>query len=378
MSRLFSIALLAALALTFLACKGPAEPAATEAKASAPRPIPEPKLGPTTIVATVNGENITLADLDREGASQLRQVRKQAIEQEHAVRQGVLEAVVAQRLVQAEAKKRGLTEEELIKVEVEDKLSAPTEAQLREFYANNQARMPGPYEQVKDQIGAYLQGQGAQGKLIEYLQQLKSGAQVALTLPPPQMPRVEVEAVGPSKGPAGAPVTMVVFSDFECPYCARSKEVIDQVVREYGDRVRIVFRDFPLPFHANAPKAAEAALCANEQGKFWEFHDHLFAHQDKLEPAALKEAARTLGLDGGAFDDCLDGGTMTATVEKNLEAGREAGVTGTPAFFINGLPLEGAQPYEAFKQALDLELGIPAAAANSTPAGATTNPPGQG
>ncbi len=378
MSRSFPILFLAALSLTLFACKGGSESSAPAAKAASPKASQEPKLGPTTIVATVNGENITLADVDREGAAQLRQARRQAIEQEHAIRQGVLEAMVAQRLVQAEAKKRGLSEEELIKVEVEEKVTPPTEAQMREFYANNQARMPGPYDQVKEQLGAYLQGQSAQGKLIEYLQELRSGAQVALTLPPPQMPRVDVEAIGPSKGPTNAPVTMVVFSDFECPYCARSKAVIDQVVRDYGDKVRIVYRDFPLPFHANAPKAAEAALCADEQGKFWEFHDHLFANQDKLQLAALKETARTLGLDGAAFDACLDGGKMTARVEKNLEAGREAGVTGTPAFFINGLPLEGAQPYAAFKQALDLELGIPAAAADPTAGGSAPAPGKQG
>lgn len=363
-----ALALLAVAALLTVACQGGAEqaPAAeTPAKPAAAGKVP---LGPTTIVAVVNGENITLADVDKEAAAPLRQLRRQAVEQEHNLRQGALEAMVAKRLVEAEAKKRGLSDEELLRVEIEQKTPAPSEAEMQEFYANNQARMPGTFDQVKGQLGPYLQNQKAQARLVEYVGQLRNAAQVTLSLPPPEMPRVEVAATGPARGPAGAPVTIVVFSDFECPYCARAKPVIDQITSTYGDKVRIVFRDYPLPFHAKAPKAGEAGHCADAQGKFWAYHDHLFDNQQRLEVADLKAAAVAVGLDAAAFDACLDGGAMAEKVSQNMEAGQEAGVSGTPAFFINGLQLDGAQPFEAFKPIIDAELGV-------TPAPA---PPAQG
>ncbi len=368
----FALALLCLAALLTIACQGGAEKAPAADAAAKPAPAAgKVPLGPTTIVAVVNGENITLADLDKEAAAQLRQLRRQAIEQEHALRQGALEAMVAKRLVEAESKKRGVSEEALLKVEIEEKTPPPTEAEMREFYANNQARMPGPYEQMKDQLGPYLRNQKAQARLMEYIGQLRAASQVTMTLPEPEMPRVEVAATGPSRGPADAPVTVVVFSDFECPYCAQSKPVLDQIASTYGEKVRIVFRDYPLPFHAKAPKAGEAGHCADAQGKFWAFHDYLFANQGKLEVADLKAAAVAVGLDAAAFDACLDGGKMAEAVTKNTEAGREAGVSGTPAFFINGLPLVGAQPFEAFKPIIDAELGV-------TPAPAQPAKPAQG
>nr|MCU0254372.1 DsbA family protein [Acidobacteriota bacterium] len=258
--------------------------------------------------------------------------------------------------------------QELLKVEIEEKTPPPTEAEMREFYANNQARMPGPFEQVKDQLGPYLRNQKAQARLMEYITQLRTASQVTLTLPEPELPRVDVAATGPARGPANAPVTVVVFSDFECPYCAKSKPVIDQIASTYGDKVRIVFRDYPLPFHAKAPKAGEAGHCADAQGKFWAYHDYLFDNQGKLEVADLKAAAAAVGLDTAAFDACLDSGKMAENVKLNTEAGQEAGVSGTPAFFINGRPLDGAQPFEAFKQVIDAELGVTPAAAPAKPA----------
>jgi len=365
----FTLALLGLAALVTAACQGGAEKAPAADTAAKPAIAAKVPLGPTTIVAVVNGENVTLADVDKEAAAQLRQLRRQAVEQEYALRQGALEAMVAKRLVGAEAKKRGVSEEELLKVEIEQKTPPPTEAEMREFYTQNQARMPGPFDQVKSQLGPYLHNQKAQARLVEYITELRSASQVTLSLPQPELPRVEVAATGPARGPAGAPVTMVVFSDFECPYCAKSKPVIDQVASTYGDKVRIVFRDYPLPFHAKAPKAAEAGHCADAQGKFWAYHDYVFEHQDKLEVADLKAAAVAVGLDAAAFDACLDGGKMAEVVQKNADAGKEAGVSGTPAFFINGRPLDGAQPFDAFKQIIDAELGVvPSAAAPPKPA----------
>ena len=160
----------------------------------------------------------------------------------------------------------------------------------------------------------------------------------------------------PSRGNPKAPVTIVEFSDFQCPYCVRARPAVARVREVYGDKVRFAFRHFPLDFHAQAEKAGEAAACAGEQGKFWEMHDLLWTNTAKLQVPDLKAHAATLGMDAAAFSQCLDSGRHSGLVASDLEAGQGYGVSGTPAFFVNGRPLVGAQPFEAFAQVIDDEL----------------------
>ena len=160
----------------------------------------------------------------------------------------------------------------------------------------------------------------------------------------------------PSRGNPKAPVTIVEFSDFQCPYCVRARPAVARVREVYGDKVRFAFRHFPLDFHQQAEKAGEAAACAGEQGKFWEMHDLLWANSAKLQVPDLKAHAATLGLDAAAFGPCLDSGRYAHLVEGDLAAGQGYGVSGTPAFFVNGRPLVGARPFEAFAQVIDDEL----------------------
>jgi protein-disulfide isomerase len=162
----------------------------------------------------------------------------------------------------------------------------------------------------------------------------------------------------PGRGPEDAAVTIVEFSDFQCPYCARfQEETLPQILSNYGDQVRFVYRDFPLTsLHANALKAAEASECADDQGKYWEYHDLLFQNQTALDDESLKGYAASLELDTTAFDDCLASGKYTQEVAKDLQDGTEAGVQGTPSFFINGTPIRGAQPYQAFQAAIEAAL----------------------
>src|SRR6266496_2107167 len=187
----------------------------------------------------------------------------------------------------------------------------------------------------------------------EVTDKLKKPSDVEVTLKPP---RVEVAAEGPSKGASSAPITIVEFSDFQCPYCSRAEETVTKVLKAYDGKVRVVYRDYPLPFHPQAEKAAEAAHCAGDQGKYWEMHSKLFANQKALEPPALKGYAKDLKLDQGKFDKCLDSGDKAKVVETNKKAGEKVGVTGTPAFFVNGYQLSGAQPFEKFKSIIDQEL----------------------
>ncbi len=313
-------------------------------------------LSPDTVVARIDGQPITLAELDQKVAPQLKELERQRIEREYKIREGGLNSLVNQRLLAAEAARRGTTEEALMKSEVDDKVPPITEADIKAFYDQHAKEISTPYDQIHDRLRQYVQNQRRTQRSQEYLASLRAGSRVEITLPPPALPRVEVAAIGPARGPAGAPVTIVEFSDFECPYCGQAVPTIHQVLQSYGDKVRLVFRDFPLPIHPQAEKAAEAGQCAEEQGKFWEMHDRLFAHQDRLGVPDLKGHARAIGLDGGKFDACLDSGRMAEPVRKNIEAGEKAGVSGTPAFFINGMQLTGAQPFEEFKRLIDAEL----------------------
>lgn len=166
-----------------------------------------------------------------------------------------------------------------------------------------------------------------------------------------------VSADDPKRGPEDAKVTIVEFSDYECPFCERFvRDTMPVLLKEYGDKVQFVFKDFPLPMHPNAPKAAEAAHCAGDQGKYWEYHDKLFENRRQMSEPSLKNHARTLGLNTSKFDECLDSGKYTKKVRDNLQLGRKAQVNGTPTFFINGERLVGAQPFEAFKEKIDEEL----------------------
>jgi protein-disulfide isomerase len=267
--------------------------------------------------------------------------------------------MLRQRAFDEKAKAKGVTREELVNQEIAAKIPEPSDEELHALYDRAKAggqQLP-PFDQVKPDIARFVKNQKGQTMLAEYYDQLKKDMGIELLLPPYQPPKVAVEAVGPSKGPAGAPITIVEFSDYECPFCVRAEPTVKDVLAAYPGKIRLVFRDYPLPMHKKAPKAAEAAHCAGDQGKYWEMHDKLFAANGKLEVADLKSAAREVqGIDGGKFDQCLDSGSKATDVEKNRKAGDEVGVSGTPAFFINGRLLSGAQPLEAFKTAIDDEL----------------------
>jgi protein-disulfide isomerase len=341
-----SFALLAALGA--LACT-PTSP--TQAK-----PEGAAAADPNAPVAKVGGQVITAKELDEFAKSQLQQLDQQYQEQRYQVRRQGLESLIVKRLV--EAKAGGKPVEEFLQAELMDKVPDPTEAELKKVYedAKGQGRDLPPFAQVKDSIVRYLKQQQAQKALASYVDKLKADAKVEVLLAAYRPPRVVVEAKGPAKGPEKAPVTIVEFSDFQCPFCTRAEAVVAEVLRAYPDKIRLVYRDFPLPNHSDAPKAAEAAHCAGDQGKYWEMHAKLFANQQSLDVKSLKGHAKAIGLDTARFDKCLDSGEKAKLVEEGKQAGTALGVTGTPAFFVNGILVSGAQPFEAFKEIIDAEL----------------------
>jgi protein-disulfide isomerase len=299
-----------------------------------------------------------LDELDDSLRGELRGAENEYLEKVHGLRGEGLERLIVERLVAKKAKAAGVSPEALLEREVTAKLGEPTDEELRRLYdaAGASGQQLPPFDEIRAEILGYVKGKSSQQALDDYRGKLLSEAKVERELPPLLLPKVEVAAVGPSKGEANAPVTIVEFSDFECPYCSKVEPVMKKVLEEYRGKVRLVYRDFPLPSHAQAPKASEAALCAGDQGKYWEMHDRLFAHQRALAVDQLKGYARELALDAGKFDQCLDSGAKTREVEASRKAGQEAGVSGTPAFFVNGRPLSGAQPFERFKEVIDAEL----------------------
>jgi protein-disulfide isomerase len=306
---------------------------------------------PTPVVATVNGKEITEQQLLERIHGEVLKLEAQM----YQVRRNGTEELVSEYLLEQAAQARGLTGEQLLQQEVDAKLSEVTDKEADDFYAANHARIRKPLDEVRPQIRNYLQ----QNKLSEarriYLKGLRDKAQVKVYLTPPI---VEVSADdAPFKGPVDAPITIVEFSDFQCSYCKRVLNVLNEVLERYPDQVKLAFRDFPIvTIHPHAQKAAEAAHCAAEQGKFWEFHDLLFEKQDAIPTTNFADHAKALGLEVTPFQACLDSRKHQEKVERHYAAGVKAGVSGTPAFFINGRPLSGAQPFEAFKAVIDEEL----------------------
>lgn len=300
-------------------------------------------------VARVEGEPISVADVDREAGARLLALRGQ----EYTLRRQALERLLAVRVLEGEATRRGVSPAELERVEVEAKVAVPAaeavDAAL-EAAPTKAGAPPSPREAVEARL---LQQARAQRRAA-FVAELKTKAKVEILLEPP---RVAVTADDdPSLGPVDASVTLIAFSDFQCPYCARVEPTLAQLRQRYPKDLRVVFRDFPLPMHEEAAKAAEAGGCADEQGQFWPMHERLFANPKALSVDDLKRHAAELGLNQEAFASCLDSGRRAAEVQEDIQAGVAAGVTGTPAFFVNGRFLNGAQPLSAFVEAIEDEL----------------------
>lgn len=320
---------------------------------AAPVEIPE-------VVATVQNQPIAAEELTAALRSELQRLE---MERYQTLRQK-LDELIGARLMQLEAKQRGVSVEQLEQDVVGSKLAPVTQDQIKAFYEANKNRIRQPLEQVTPRIEAHLQQQERAKLQQAFIRELRQRYPVTVALP---VPIVDVGADDdPALGPKDATVTIIEFSDFQCPYCRRVQPALKQLLQEYPEAVKLVFRDFPLRnIHPQAQKAAEASQCAAEQQRFWPYHDKLFAVEDLL-PQNLKQYAQELGLDTTQFNACLDSGKYAEEVERDLQDGLTAGVNATPSFFVNGQPMAGAATYEQFKEAVDaaLERGKTAKRAN--------------
>jgi protein-disulfide isomerase len=314
-------------------------------------------LAPNDVVATVGPAPVTLAEVDEKAMQQpvssFGSVKlSQAL---YEARRAALGDIIANRLLDDAAKAQGVDRPTLVEKEITSKITPVTDADVLSWYAANQARVQGAsLEQVRQPIRTFLTEERMQTIREAYIDTLKAKTSVRMMLDPP---RQNVSAANsPSKGSTSAPIELIEFSDFQCPFCLRANPTVTQVLNTYGDRIHFVYRHYPLPNHPNARPAAEAAACAAEQGKFWQYHDALFANPSKLGAADLKAHAAELGLDTAKFDSCVDAHKTKTVVDTDTQAGEDAGVNGTPAFFINGRMISGAQPFDVFKKIIDDEL----------------------
>jgi len=331
----------------------------------------QPKSDAGQPVARIGDQTITWPDLNKayqeinkdansDLDTQLAQMQMQHEAQVYQAKRQALDALIMKRVLEAKAKEAGIgSPEELMQkqqTEIMAKIPDPPDPELQAVY--DQAKAAGqqlpPFDQVKPDIIRFVKAQKARGELMSFFEGVKKEQKVKVLMLPP---RYQVEAKGPTKGSKSAPITIVEYSDYQCPYCIEAEKTVNELLKDYPDKIRLVYRDFPLPMHPLAPKAAEASHCADAQGKYWELHDKMFAAQGKLEVVDLKKYAREVqGLDGDTFDKCLDNGDMKKRVDENHAAGAKMGISGTPAFFVNGRFLSGALPIDEFKTLIEADL----------------------
>jgi predicted DsbA family dithiol-disulfide isomerase len=352
MRRPHAVALAALIAA---ACSRPSGSAGAVAKGSAPssKPASPATASPGEAVAELDGVPITRAELDARVEGGLTRLRQE----EYDLRREALDKLIAERLIDAEAARRGVSREQLLRQEVDARVAAPLPGQAKTLYEQNRSRFAG---QAPDQAIAELQKALAERATNErrsaFEKELRGRARVATHLEPPRG-KAEVPAHAPATGPAEAKVTIVEYTDYQCPFCHRAQTVIDELLSRYAGKVRLVHMDFPLEGHPGAVPAARAARCAGEQGRFWEYHHSLMTVQGLFNEADLKSRASALHLDAGTFASCIGSSRHDADIQAQLQHGTEVGVTGTPSYFINGRMMVGARPLQDFAQVIDAELG---------------------
>jgi len=311
---------------------------------------------PPEPLAVIDGQPIYESQLPPEEQAQLQRMQQQV----YGVKLRALHAVLDQKMIEAEAKKKGVSVQDLVKSEVISKVADPSEDQVSAYYQAHQGQINQPFDDAKDKIRQGLKDLEIQKARAVYVQSLlqhavNDGELVVLL----SSPKVEV-TVDPArlKGDPNAPVTIVEFSDFSCSYCRKAESTINELLTKYQGKVKLGYRDFPLmQLHPQAQLAAEASRCAAEQSKYWEYHDLLFANSDKQDRDGLIEDARTLNLDEKQFDACLSSGRYKPQIDQDILIGARGGIFATPGFFVNGTFVNGAQSAAAFEKIIEDELG---------------------
>lgn len=303
-------------------------------------------------LAVINNQRvITQKEVDESIAPQLFALQQQI----YALRKAALENLIARELLEEEAKRRRVSVESL-KQELTAVNVKISQSEIEQTYAENASTFGNMSpDELKERIRLDLEAQARMRNYKAKLVEWRKGAKIEILLTEPTPPAVAINDDGPALGSKSAPVTIVEFSDFQCPFCRRETGTVKQILQAYGDNVRLVFKQMPLPIHPQAAAAACASVCADEQGRFWEYHDKLFGADD-LSPASLNKIAASLGLNAEKFNACLTSDASRVAVEKDFQEAKRLGVSGTPTFFINGKAYVGAIGFEELKKIINREL----------------------
>jgi protein-disulfide isomerase len=339
--------------LSAFGCPAPASPT-PNSKAPAATEAP-------SVVGTWSGGEISNTDLDDSIRIELIKLEAGFVTGAHEARANGLDALIGERVLEAEVAKRGMADiEVLLTTEVNDKVLPPTDEEIATFYKVMARRMEGrTLDEVRPAIIGEITRRATAERFEAYMGELRKTYKVNLSLPQPKMPRIPISADDdPFLGPVDAPVTIVQFAEIQCPYCGKAKEIIDQVMEKYPNQIKMVHRDFPLSFHDRAIPAAVAANCAGEQGQYWPMYEVLMSNQRALTETDLSGYATQLGVDMDQWNTCRKDPAQEKEVQADFEDGTRAGVQGTPAFFINGIFLNGAVPLEKFTAIIDAELAL--------------------
>jgi protein-disulfide isomerase len=308
-------------------------------------------------IAEVDNQAILASDLQKYAGRELSIQRENL----YKLEKQKLEEYIGAFLLTQEAKKRGVSVEAVLDQEVNSKILPVDDDEIDVFYKSNKARIAVDLDKVREQIRGYLRNQKIEAQKALFFKSLHSKAKVVTYLKAPPVFRAQISVAGePSKGSETAPVTIVKFEDFHCPFCKQVQPTFNELLTRYNGKVGLVHKDLPLEsLHPQARQAAEAARCAYEQGKFWEYHDKLYATSPKASADDLKSYAKEVGLNVDSFDRCFANGKYKAVVQQDLNEGVQLGLTGTPTIFINGREISGNQPLEAFEAIIDEELARP-------------------
>jgi protein-disulfide isomerase len=308
------------------------------------------------LAAKFGNVEITHAELDQGIETEIFEQEKKIYE----IRYDKLKALVIEKIIESDPNKKGLTTDQYLEKYIASNVKVSSK-DIDKFITEKNIPKEHINPQIKERVKAFLLAEKKKNAVEDWLGKKTKSNPVEVYISKPRRPSFKIDlGDAPIKGGSSAKVTIVEYSDFQCPFCAKGTEIIEQIKKKYGKKVKIAFKNFPLPFHNQAKTAAVAGLCAQEQSndKFWKMHDKMFADQTKLDPKSLKETAKALGLDQKKFDTCLDSNKYLERVEAEMEAGRKIGVKSTPTFFVNGKLISGAQPIEVFSEVIDEELSL--------------------
>ena len=303
------------------------------------------------VMAVVDGRPITADEIDGQIVAQLLPLQQQL----YALRKAALENLIVRAVLESEAGRRGVSVEELRKRLSAGSVEVPP-ARVEQVYLEHAATFASMSpDEAKERIRLDLESQERMKNYRAALARLRQAASMEIHLAEPKLPSGVSLGGEPSLGPEGAPVTIVEFSDFQCPYCRAAQKTIKRLVQDYPAQVRLAFKHLPLSAHPQAMAAAQAAFCAGRQGRFWQYHDALFAAED-LAPESLRGAASALKLNPAEFNACLDSEAARAAVLADVREARRLGISGTPTFVVNGRLVRGAVGFEEFKGIIEREL----------------------